>query len=117
MLAPMRTSRAMTREERSFSSHGLRACREISDPPTPRLQAMLRHNFGWHGAFISRRALGERSDALMSADPQRRSETLEWLFAALTSIEMASLPWSLFKFVGDTSETPGRKHLNEFLKA
>ena len=23
----------------------------------PRLQAMLRHNFGWHGAFISRRAL------------------------------------------------------------
>jgi glutathione S-transferase len=60
--------------------------------------------------------LGERSDALMSADPQRRSETLEWLFAALNSVEMASLPWSLFKFVGDASETPGRKHLNDFLK-
>jgi glutathione S-transferase len=61
--------------------------------------------------------LGERSEALMPADPRGRSETIEWLFAALNSVEMASLPWSLFKFSGDASETPGRKHLDAFLQA
>jgi glutathione S-transferase len=30
---------------------------------------------------------------------------------------MASLPFSLFKFTGDTIETPGRKLLDQFLKA
>jgi glutathione S-transferase len=61
--------------------------------------------------------LGERSDALMPADPPGRSEVIEWLFAALNSVEMASLPWSIFMFSGDTVETPGRKHLDQFLKA
>ncbi|WP_043770058.1 glutathione S-transferase family protein [Algiphilus aromaticivorans] len=61
--------------------------------------------------------LGERSDALMPADSHRRSEVIEWLFAALNSVEAASLPWSLFKFSGDVAETPGRKHLDEFLEA
>jgi glutathione S-transferase len=61
--------------------------------------------------------LGERSDALMPADPRGRSEVLEWLFAALNSVEMASLPWSLFKFSGDIVDTPGRKHLDQFLNA
>ena len=50
--------------------------------------------------------LGERSDALMPADPRSRSEALEWLFAALNSVEMASLPWSILMFSGDTGETP-----------
>jgi glutathione S-transferase len=61
--------------------------------------------------------LGERSGALMPADPRARSEVIEWLFAALNSVEAASLPWSLFRFSGDTTETPGRKHLDEFLTA
>jgi glutathione S-transferase len=61
--------------------------------------------------------LGERSDALMPADPLRRSEAVEWLFAALNSVEMASLPWALFKFSGDTGDTPGWKFLDGFLKA
>jgi glutathione S-transferase len=30
---------------------------------------------------------------------------------------MASLPWSIFQFSGDTSDTPGRQHLDEFLNA
>ena len=38
--------------------------------------------------------LAERSEALMPADPRGRAETIEWLFAALNSVEMASLPWS-----------------------
>lgn len=61
--------------------------------------------------------LGNRSDALMPADPRRRSEAVEWLFAALNSVEMASLPWSLFKFSDDTADTPGRRHLDAFLEA
>jgi glutathione S-transferase len=61
--------------------------------------------------------LGERSDALMPADPRRRSEALEWLFAALNSVEMASLPWSLLAFSGENGDTPARKRLDAFLKA
>jgi glutathione S-transferase len=61
--------------------------------------------------------LGEQSDALMPADPRGRSEAMEWLFAALNSVEAASLPWSIFIFSGDKAETPGRKHLEDFLKA
>ena len=60
--------------------------------------------------------LGERSDALLPADPRRRAEALEWLFAALNSVEMASLPWSIFKFSGGSSDSPERKWLDEFLK-
>jgi glutathione S-transferase len=61
--------------------------------------------------------LGECSGALMPADPHGRNEVREWLFAALNSVEAASLPWSIFVFSGDTAETPGRKRLDEFLKA
>ena len=61
--------------------------------------------------------LGERSDALMPADPRGRSEAKEWLFAALNSVEMASLPWSLFIFSGDTGDTPAWKFFDGFLEA
>lgn len=61
--------------------------------------------------------LGERSDALMPAEPRSRSEVIEWLFAALNSVEMASLPWSIFMFTGDAEETPGRKSLDKFLES
>lgn len=40
-----------------------------------------------------------------------------WLFAALNSVEMPSVPWSLFKFSGDETKTPGREHLDAFLRA
>jgi glutathione S-transferase len=61
--------------------------------------------------------LGNRSEALMPAEPRRRSEAVEWLFAALNSVEMASLPWSLSAFAGDTGDTPGWRRLDDFLKA
>jgi glutathione S-transferase len=61
--------------------------------------------------------LGEHSGALMPADPRHRAEALEWLFAALNSVEMASLPWSILKFSGDAGDTPASKRLDEFLKA
>jgi len=61
--------------------------------------------------------LGELSSALMPTDPRGRSETIEWVFAALNSVEMASLPWSILKFTGDSGDTPASKHLDAFLKA
>jgi glutathione S-transferase len=61
--------------------------------------------------------LGERSEALMPADPRGRSETLGWLFAALNSVEMASLPWSILQFSGENGDTPAWKLLDGFLKA
>jgi glutathione S-transferase len=61
--------------------------------------------------------VGNLSDALIPADPRSRSEAIEWLFAALNSVEMASLPWSLLAFSGETGDTPGWKRLDAFLKA
>ena len=61
--------------------------------------------------------LGERCESLMPTDPKERSEVIQWVFAALNSVEMASLPWSLFKFSDDTSGTPGRKQFDDFLKS
>jgi glutathione S-transferase len=61
--------------------------------------------------------LGERSTALMPADPRARGEVREWVFAALNSVEMASMPWAFSKFFGDTTETPTSKWMNDFLKA
>ena len=61
--------------------------------------------------------LGERSEVLMPVDARGRSAVIEWLFAALNSVEAASLPWTIFKFSSDTAETPGRKNLEAFLNA
>jgi glutathione S-transferase len=59
--------------------------------------------------------LGERSEALLPTDPRRRSEAIEWVFAALNSVEMASLPWVLAQFAGDTGDTPAWQRLDSFL--
>ena len=60
--------------------------------------------------------LGERSEALMPTDSRGRNEVIEWLFAALNSVEMASLPRFIFIFSGDTVETAGRKSFDAFLE-
>ncbi len=59
--------------------------------------------------------LAEMSDALMPAGPRERSATKEWLFAALNSVEMASLPWSLLMFSGNNDGTPGWTFFDGFL--
>ena len=56
--------------------------------------------------------LGGLSNALLPADPRGRSEATEWVFAALNSVEMASLPWTMLKFMGE----PGSKFFDDFLK-
>jgi glutathione S-transferase len=60
--------------------------------------------------------LGELSAKLMPSDPRGRSETTEWLFAALNSVEMASLPWTMSKFMGHPSDTAAWKFVDDFLK-
>ncbi|TAZ84263.1 glutathione S-transferase family protein [Rhizobium ruizarguesonis] len=60
--------------------------------------------------------LGNRSDALMPADPRGRAEVLEWLFAALNSVEAASLPWSILIFSGITGDAPAYGLMDPFLK-
>ena len=51
----------------------------------------------------------------MPTDPRRRAEAKEWLFAALNSVEMASLPWAMFRFMGYADETPASKWLDNFV--
>ena len=60
--------------------------------------------------------LAERSDALIPTDPRGRSEVLQWLFAALNSVEMASLPWSILIFTGEARDTSAWKLFDGFLK-
>jgi glutathione S-transferase len=60
--------------------------------------------------------LGERSAALLPADPLGRSEAIQWLFAGLASVEAASQPWSLLIFSGENQDTPAWKMFDAFLK-
>ena len=60
--------------------------------------------------------LGARSGALMPTDPCGRSEAVQWLFAALNSVEMASMPWSLLAFTGEPKDAPASKFFEGFLK-
>lgn len=61
--------------------------------------------------------LGAKSETLMPTEPRRRSEAIEWLFAALNSVEMASLPWSIMIFSDVPKDTPAWERLDEFLNA
>jgi len=60
--------------------------------------------------------LGDRSDKLMPSDPRGRVEATKWVFAALNSVEMASLPWAMLKFMGNADDTPAWKFLDGFLE-
>ncbi|MCS3758892.1 glutathione S-transferase family protein [Bradyrhizobium centrosematis] len=60
--------------------------------------------------------LGERSEKLMPTDPRGRAEATAWVFAALNSVEMASLPWGMSKFMGHPTDTAAWKFVDDFLK-
>lgn len=59
--------------------------------------------------------IGEYSETLLPVEPRERAQVQEWLFAALNSVEMASLPWFIFKFTDGDSESPEQKSIGEFL--
>jgi glutathione S-transferase len=60
--------------------------------------------------------LAELHESLMPRDARGRAEVIEWLFAALNSVEMATLPWSLFAFNHGKADAPGRKRFDEFVE-
>jgi len=59
--------------------------------------------------------LGGLSEALLPADKAERNEAVQWLFAALNSVEMASLPWALMSFWGDDGSSPARQRFDDFV--
>ncbi|MBR1089336.1 glutathione S-transferase family protein [Bradyrhizobium manausense] len=60
--------------------------------------------------------LGGLSDRLLPSDPRGRAEATEWVFGALNSVEMASLPWTMSKFMKHPSDTAAWKFVDDFLK-
>jgi glutathione S-transferase len=61
--------------------------------------------------------LGEKSLALMPTDPRGRAEVVEWVIAALNSVDLPCQPWALFRFMGFPGEAPEAKFVEDFLKA
>ncbi|MGC4028764.1 MAG: glutathione S-transferase family protein [Steroidobacteraceae bacterium] len=61
--------------------------------------------------------LGEKSPALMPTDRRGRAGVVQWIIAALNSVEPASQPWVLFRFMGLSGEAPEAKFMEDFLKA
>ena len=59
--------------------------------------------------------LGNMSEALLPVDRERRNEAIEWLFAALNSVEMASVPWSIFLFYGFKGESPAWEFFDKWV--
>lgn len=45
--------------------------------------------------------LARKSDKLMPVDPVGEAETLQWVIAALNSIEMVTVPWWFLRISGD----------------
>ena len=61
--------------------------------------------------------LGQYSQVLLPAEPRARAEATQWLFAALNSVEMGSLPWTIFKFSKFATDTPEWQRLDKFLES
>ncbi|NLS01517.1 glutathione S-transferase family protein [Rhizobium sp. P38BS-XIX] len=60
--------------------------------------------------------LGEKSPVLMPTDPRGRAEVMEWVIAALNSVDLPSQPWALFRFMGFPGDAPEAKFVEDFLK-
>jgi len=59
--------------------------------------------------------LGGLSATLMPTDPAGRAEATTWIFAALSSVELVSQPWSLLRFTSDDRGTPDWKRWDDWL--
>lgn len=61
--------------------------------------------------------LAEKSPPLMPTDPRGRAEVVEWVIAALNSVDLPSQPWALFRFMGFPGEAPEAQFIDSFLTA
>jgi glutathione S-transferase len=60
--------------------------------------------------------LGERSPVLMPTDPHGRAEVMQWVVAALNSVDLPAQPWALFRAMGLPGNSPEADFVAEFLK-
>lgn len=51
--------------------------------------------------------LARKSDRLMPRDPVREAHTIQWIFAALNSIEMVTVPWWFLEISGAKEDALG----------
>lgn len=61
--------------------------------------------------------LGEKSPTLIPTDQRGRAEVVEWVIAALNSVDVPSQPWALFRSLGFPGKSPEAEFVNGFLKA
>jgi len=61
--------------------------------------------------------LAEKSPVLMPTDPRGRAEVMEWVIAALNSVDLPAQPWALFRFMGFPREAPEAEFIESFMKA
>ena len=59
--------------------------------------------------------IAQKSEKLMPRDEKGHSAVIQWMFAAVNSVETAVLPTLIFKFAKDDQQTPGRAALEKFL--
>ena len=60
--------------------------------------------------------LGSRSDKLLPVDARRRNEAIEWIFAALNSVEMATQPWALLQWMGEKKDSTALKFFDDWVR-
>lgn len=61
--------------------------------------------------------LADRSPALAPTDPRGRTEVSQWVIAALNSVEAASQPWTLFRFMGHPGVAPEAVFIANFIES
>lgn len=61
--------------------------------------------------------LAEKSPILMPRDARGRAEVLEWVIAALNSVDLPGQPWVLFRFMGFPGDAPEARFVDDFMKA
>lgn len=61
--------------------------------------------------------LGERSSVLIPTDPHGRADALQWVIAALNSVDLPCQPWALFRFMGLPGLSPEAEFVEKFLTA
>lgn len=58
--------------------------------------------------------LGEKSPALLPRAPVARAQAIQWIFAAINSMEMAIMPMLILSFADDDGASPGARRLHAF---
>lgn len=61
--------------------------------------------------------VAEKSRVLMPADRRGRAEVVEWVIAALNSVDLPAQPWALFRFMGFPGKSPEAEFVDSFMKA